>query len=925
MKRFKWLAHRLLFVVALMLAVMLAAPVCMAGGEWAANGVALRKIAGLSDAENPTITTDGAGGAIITWDDERVGATGIYAQKVNSAGAPQWTANGVALRKIADLDVEKPIITTDGAGGAIVTWLDYRSGVWDIYAQRVNSAGTPQWTANGVALRKIAGSDAEELAITSDGAGGAIVTWQDKRSGVWDIYAQRVNSAGAPQWTANGVLLRNIGGSGAYSPTITTDGAGGAIVTWYDYRSYHSNIYAQRVNSAGAPQWTADGVALRNIAGSSARFPTITSDGAGGAIITWRDGRSGVSDIYAQKVNSAGAPRWTANGVALRKIAGSDAWDPTITTDGAGGAIVTWLDERSSVYNIYTQRVNAAGAPRWTANGVALRRKIAGSYVWSLTITTDGAGGAIVTWEDDHFESHEDYDPLNSDIYAQKVNSAGAPQWTANGVALRSIAGRSIAGGSGSGFSGPIPPDDIGAHFPMITTDGAGGAIVTWQDNRSGNSDIYAQKVNSTSFTTWYLPEGTTAWGFSTYITIENPNDIAVNTTITYMPTGKANKIETVSLPPNSQTTLTNDHLISVMGELVDFSTKVQSQNSTKSIVVDRTMTWTGECAPCEEAHSSIGVTSPATTWYFPEGSSFWGFETWLLIQNPNATDATATVTYMIEGGEPKTINHTVPASSRASFNMETDIGQKDASIKVESNVPIIPERAMYRNNRREGHDSIGATTLAMTWSLAEGATGYDVNYTTYILVQNPWNGPVDVSLYYQTPDGEINGPSFTMPANSRKTVRVNDYIPPNTDVSTCVYSRSYIIAERAMYWNNGTGEACHDSIGSSSTASAPTFYFPDGETTNGRETWTLVQNATDKEATVEITYLTPTGEGNVTKTETIPANSRKTFNMAEHSGIQGRAAIKVKTSSWSRVIVERAMYWNNRGTGTDTIGGLVE
>ena len=45
----------------------------------------------------------------------------------------------------------------------------------------------------------------------------------------------------------------------------------------------------------------------------------------------------------------------------------------------------------------------------------------------------------------------------------------------------------------------------------------------------------------------------------------------------------------------------------------------------------------------------------------------------------------------------------------------------------------------------------------------------------------------------------------------------------------------------------------------------------------------------------VEITYLTPTGKGNVTFTETIPANSRKTFNMAEHSGINGRAAIMVQ------------------------------
>ena len=69
---------------------------------------------------------------------------------------------------------------------------------------------------------------------------------------------------------------------------------------------------------------------------------------------------------------------------------------------------------------------------------------------------------------------------------------------------------------------------------------------------------------------------------------------------------------------------------------------------------------------------------------------------------------------------------------------------------------------------------------------------------------------------------------------------------------------------------------------------------------------------------------MTPNGTGNVTRTETIPAGSRKSFNMAEHSGISGRAATMVRcTTSGKKVMVERAMYWNSRGTGTDTIGGI--
>ncbi|MCJ7653582.1 MAG: DUF5719 family protein, partial [Actinobacteria bacterium] len=350
-----------------------------------------------------------------------------------------------------------------------------------------------------------------------------------------------------------------------------------------------------------------------------------------------------------------------------------------------------------------------------------------------------------------------------------------------------------------------------------------------------------------------------------------------------------------------------------------DFSTKVECTDG-KTIAADRTMSWTGPGAASPEAHSSIGLTSPEKTWYLAEGSSDWGFECWLLIQNPNNQEATCTVTYMIEGSGPQTVIKKVPASSRATFNMANDIGAKDASIKVEADIPVIPERAMYRNNRREGHDSIGTTTPATDYYLAEGTTAW--GFTTYVLVQNPNETAANVQLVYMTPSGPVYPPAFSMPANSRKTIRVNDVLP-GKDLSTQVHADKPIIAERAMYWgaDKPLGEACHDSIGMAEPHT--TFYLPDGQTTEGRETWTLVQNPTDTDVSVEISYLTPDGKGDVVKTETIPASSRRTFGMLEHSGINGRAAIMVaSTTAGKKIMVERAMYWNNRGAGTDTIGG---
>ncbi|MBU1671975.1 MAG: hypothetical protein KJ993_12850 [Actinobacteria bacterium] len=114
-----------------------------------------------------------------------------------------------------------------------------------------------------------------------------------------------------------------------------------------------------------------------------------------------------------------------------------------------------------------------------------------------------------------------------------------------------------------------------------------------------------------------------------------------------------------------------------------------------------------------------------------------------------------------------------------------------------------------------------------------------------------------------------------------------------------------------------------HDSIGMSNPHDR--FYLPDGEVSAGVETWTLVQNPGPVPVQIEVTYMTPDGLGNVTVPALIPANTRMTFNMAD-AGITGTAAILVQClTDGEAIMVERAMYWYDRGAGADTIGGFLD
>ncbi|MBK8493712.1 MAG: T9SS type A sorting domain-containing protein [Chitinophagaceae bacterium] len=145
-------------------------------------------------------------------------------------------------------------------------------------------------------------------------------------------------------------------------------------------------------------------------------FSTLVSDGAGGAIFTWEDRRSGQADIYAQRLNTSGAAQWAANGIAVCS-AGAVQNEAQIVPRISGGATIIWTDLRnSSQEDIYAQAVTLAGAVLWTANGVPVANESHSQFASHLI--ADGGDGAIIAWQDSR-------STLNYDIYSSKLFSDG--------------------------------------------------------------------------------------------------------------------------------------------------------------------------------------------------------------------------------------------------------------------------------------------------------------------------------------------------------------------------------------------------------------------------------------------------------------------------------------------------------------------
>lgn len=205
-------------------------------------------LSGLSNNRRPAIVMDGSGGAVVAW---AAGSTGIYVQRVNFNGDKLWppTNAGVMLCTAGN----QCAMIADGAGGATVAWQDFRTNTnYNIYAQKVNASGAPMWIPSGVA---VCTAQADQLAptIASDGATGSVISWYDGRRFATgdDIYAQHLDAVGTPTWTPDGLALC-AAVDNQQLPTIAADGALGAFVAWQDRRSGTNNdIYLQHVNASG--------------------------------------------------------------------------------------------------------------------------------------------------------------------------------------------------------------------------------------------------------------------------------------------------------------------------------------------------------------------------------------------------------------------------------------------------------------------------------------------------------------------------------------------------------------------------------------------------------------------------------------------------------------------------------------------------
>lgn len=274
---------------------------------WAPNGVPV--VDAIGQQYSPSIVGDGAGGLYAAWEDHRSDTGDIYAQHLDPVtGARTWVLSGLAIG-VAPNTQYVPRVVFD-VGRLFVVWPDARvAGSYAIYAQAVSPTGVVAWAVNGVPVNGPLDPNNGTPCPVSDGLGGVIVGWEafDSGGAVDDIHAQRLDPVGNPAWGPSGVVVCAAPGRQLFMRGIT-DQRGGAIFGWDDRRLSEGDIdiYARRVDASGAVLWTPDGVVVSNRGGVQVG-PTLVTDGAGGGILAWQDYRSGLEvSCFAQQIGGGG-------------------------------------------------------------------------------------------------------------------------------------------------------------------------------------------------------------------------------------------------------------------------------------------------------------------------------------------------------------------------------------------------------------------------------------------------------------------------------------------------------------------------------------------------------------------------------------------------------------------------------------------
>ena len=231
-----------------------------------------------------------------------------------------------------------------------------------------------------------------------------------------------------------------------------------------------------------AGEWKAS----NDTTGSTQDYPDVSVDVNNNYYFFWRDERTGQSRIFAQKYDSNKTQIWPQD---LSITTSNNQIYPRVSTDIDGNSYVAWQDDRNGNQDIYLDKFSNNGLPLW--GGAKKVNTLAENIDQNLPAIAANTSTVYVAWQDDRDGS--------MDIFARRYDINGNQIW-ANEIKMNTDSGSATQ------------------SYANVSIDNNNNLIILWQDDRNGNNDIYAQKLD---------PDGNHLWA----------DDLKINTN--YVPSSQ--------------------------------------------------------------------------------------------------------------------------------------------------------------------------------------------------------------------------------------------------------------------------------------------------------------------------------------------------------------------------------------------------
>ncbi|MBL0869286.1 MAG: hypothetical protein IBJ18_01780 [Phycisphaerales bacterium] len=444
--------------------------------QWSSDAAVNTPVCTASGSQvQPKIKQSQDGSFYVSWFDNRSGGNDVYIQKLNSAGVPQWTADGILVADRNQSSTTDYDLEVDNNGNAILAFPDDRQGNLLTTVARIDANGTIAWqrtlasagtfnadpkllimgdnsivvassVSNTIEIYRLNNADGTNVwggtgRVTLSEASRPYLTGDLCRAnndGFWvtiqrragtqsfnprHVYVQKFDALGVPQLPNPGAPLAQPiwstdGLSIAFYPPAVSDGSGGLVTAWFSGGSSTLRARTARLNDAASPVYAAPGLFGSTINQLAASMSYLTSNNETYMCLQSANGSQNQQGVSAQKFDASGNPQWGADG---RTILALDALPKSFVQGLADptGYTVVWFNYADAVnFKVRATRLNPDGTDAWTASPIIdVNSNVNGKG--RLNIERDGTNGAIVAaW-------HETRNGTDSDIFVQRINPTG--------------------------------------------------------------------------------------------------------------------------------------------------------------------------------------------------------------------------------------------------------------------------------------------------------------------------------------------------------------------------------------------------------------------------------------------------------------------------------------------------------------------